>query len=70
MTDLGDQDAAKVIGLARALDAALLPVLGAYEDGTLMTTNVQAWKDVEADSVLRKTRGLIDRALTNLKRAP
>jgi hypothetical protein len=70
MVDLSDQDAAKVIELARSLHAALLPVLGAYDDGTLPAANAQAWKDADADTALRKTRDLIDRALTNLERAP
>lgn len=68
MTGLSENDAAKAIQAARELDQALLPVLGESDDGTLITRDIQAWKDAKVAEVLRRTRGLIDHALTNLER--
>jgi hypothetical protein len=68
MASLSENDAAKAIEAAQDLDRALLPVLGVYDDGTLATSDVQAWEDAGAAHVLARTRGLIDRALKNLAR--
>ena len=68
MASLSENDAAKAIQAARDLDQALLPVIGEYDDGTLITGNIQAWKDAGAAHALRRTHGLIERALKNLER--
>jgi hypothetical protein len=66
MANVSENDAAKAIDAARALDSALLPVLGTYDDGTLLADSVQAWKAAGVPGVLRSTRAQIDRALANL----